>query len=583
MGFPFGFFLCPENGNIVLPNVFSQYLTPNQAFNSLFSMKVLNTVALFFLIHLSASAQTYTFTHDDTLRGSITQERAWWDLQFYHLNVRVQPQDSTLSGSVTVRYKVLQPYQTLQIDLQRPMNISRVTQDGQELAFRRDGNAFFITLLKKQEAQKQEALVIEYSGRPHVAKRAPWDGGFSWKKDKNGLPFVATSCQGLGASVWWPCKDHMYDEPDSMRISVTVPKPLMDISNGRLRSITENNDGTRTFDWYVQNPINNYGVNVNIGNYVAWTDTLHGEKGTLDLSFYALAENLEKAKMQFQQVKPMLRAFEHWFGPYPFYEDGYKLVEVPYLGMEHQSSVTYGNGYQNGYLGRDLSATGWGLKWDFIIIHESGHEWYANNITYKDQADMWIHESFTNYSENLYTEYHYGKDAGSDYVIGCRKLIRNDKPIIGTYNVNRSGSGDMYYKGGNMLHTIRQLVNDDEKWRGILRGMNKTFYHQTVTTQQIEEYMTREAGIDLSRVFDQYLRDHRLPVLEYQVEKKKISYRWNNVVEGFDMPVRYKAENGEWKLLKPSTEWKSVKAKKSTALEIDKGFYIEVKKLTSAS
>jgi len=546
-------------------------------------MKFLTTVALFLLIHFASKAQTYIFTHDDTLRGSITKERAWWDLQFYHLNVRVQPQDSTISGSVTVRYKVLQPSQTLQIDLQRPMNISRVTQDGQELTFRRDGNAFFISLLKKQEVQKQESLIIEYGGRPHIAKRAPWDGGFSWKKDKAGLPFVATSCQGLGASVWWPCKDHMYDEPDSMRISVTVPKPLMDISNGRLQSITENPDGTRTFDWYVQNPINNYGVNVNIGNYVAWADTLNGEKGTLDLSFYALAENLEKAKSQFQQVKPMLRAFEHWFGPYPFYEDSYKLVEVPYLGMEHQSSVTYGNGYQNGYLGKDLSATGWGLKWDFIIIHESGHEWYANNITYKDQADMWIHESFTNYSENLYTEYHYGKEAGSDYVIGCRKLIRNDKPIIGTYNVNRSGSGDMYYKGGNMLHTIRQIINDDKKWRGILRGMNKTFYHQTVTTQQIEEYMSNEAGINLSKVFDQYLRDIRIPVLEYRMENRKLSYRWNNVVEGFDMPVSYKTENGEWKMLKPSTEWKSIKAKKSTGLEVDKGFYIEVKKIASAS
>ncbi|WP_428657827.1 M1 family metallopeptidase [Runella sp.] len=546
-------------------------------------MKLLYAFALFFLFHLSTSAQTYIFTHDDTLRGSITQERAWWDLQFYHLNVRVQPQDSTVSGSVTVRYKVLQPYQTIQIDLQRPMNITRVTQDGQSLTFRRDGNAFFIDLIKKQEAQKQEALVIEYTGRPRIAKRAPWDGGFSWKRDTNGQPFVATSCQGLGASVWWPCKDHMYDEPDSMRISVTVPKPLMDISNGRLRSITENADGTRTFDWYVQNPINNYGVNVNIGDYATWTDTLNGEKGKLDLSFYALSENIEKAKSQFQQVKPMLRAFEHWFGPYPFYEDGYKLVEVPYLGMEHQSSVTYGNGYKNGYLGRDLSATGWGLKWDFIIIHESGHEWFANNITDKDVADMWIHESFTNYSENLYTEYYYGKDAGSEYVIGCRKLIRNDKPIIGTYNVNRSGSGDMYYKGGNMLHTIRQIINDDEKWRGILRGLNKTFYHQTVTTQQIEGYMSKEAGIDLSKVFDQYLRDNRLPVLEYSIDKNKISYRWNNVVSGFDMPVKYKAKDGKWKTLEPTADWKTIKTKELTDLEVDKGFYVEVKKVASAS
>lgn len=544
-------------------------------------MKFLAFVGLFLITQSNLFAQKYTFTHDDTLRGSITQERAWWDLEFYHLNVRINPADSSIKGSVNIRYKVLQPAQVLQVDLQRPLTIQRIIQDGKELDFRRDGNAFFVTLQKLQSTGNQESILVEYSGKPHVAKRAPWDGGFSWKKDKEGLPFVATSCQGLGASVWWPCKDHMYDEPDSMQISVTVPKPLMDISNGRLRRVIDNNDNTRTFEWYVQNPINNYGVNVNIGNYVSWTDTLKGEKGTLDLSFYALAENLEKAKSQFQQVKPMLRAFEHWFGPYPFYEDGYKLVEVPYLGMEHQSSVTYGNGYQNGYLGRDLSATGWGLKWDFIIIHESGHEWYANNITYKDVADMWIHESFTNYSENLYTEHYFGKQAGSEYVIGCRKLIRNDKPIIGIYNVNHSGSGDMYYKGGNMLHTIRQMVDNDEKWRQVLRGMNHTFYHQTVTTRQIEDYMSQQTGIDLSKVFDQYLRDTKIPVLEYKIEKKKLLYRWNNCLEGFAMPVKYKNEKGEWEKIQPTSDWKTLKTKKLKELEVDKNFYIDVKKVTS--
>jgi aminopeptidase N len=528
----------------------------------------------FFALTFSFSqAQNYTFTHDDTLRGSVTRERAWWDLQFYHLSVRVNPADSSLAGSVTVRYKVLEPYQTLQIDLQRPLQITKITQDGQSLSFRRDGNAFLVRLIKPQVAQSQENIVIEYNGRPRVAKRPPWDGGLTWKRDQQGQPFIATACQGLGASAWWPCKDHLYDEPDSMRISVTVPKPLMDVSNGRLRSITDNGDGTRTFDWYVQNPINNYGVNLNIGQYVAWTDTLRGEKGTLDLSFYALPENVEKAKVQFQQTKPMLRAFEHWFGAYPFYEDGFKLVEVPYLGMEHQSSVTYGNGYQNGYLGRDLSGTGWGLKWDFIIIHESGHEWFANNITYKDVADMWIHESFTNYSENLYTEYHFGKKAGAEYVIGCRKLIRNDKPIIGIYNVNHSGSGDMYYKGGNMLHTIRHIINNDEKWRGILRGLNKTFYHQTVTSQQIEEYISQQAGINLAKVFDQYLRDVRIPKLEYKMEKKRLRYRWTNCVAGFEMPVRVQVGTS-WLTLHPTTDWQTTKAPKNSRVVMDENFYV---------
>ncbi|WP_028527216.1 M1 family metallopeptidase [Runella limosa] len=541
-------------------------------------MKIFRLALLFSIVHFTLFAQKYTFTHDDTLRGSITKERAWWDLQFYHLNTRINPADSTIGGHVVVRYKVLQPAQMLQIDLQRPLTISKITQDGQELSFRRDGDAFFVSLVKPQKTDAQEEITVHYGGRPRIAKRAPWDGGFSWKRDQNGQPFVATSCQGLGASVWWPCKDHMYDEPDSMKISITVPPGLTDVSNGRLSSISNNADGWRTFHWYVQNPINNYGVNVNIGNYVSWTETFEGEKGKLDLSFYALPENAEKAKAQFQQVRPMLKAFEHWFGPYPFYEDGFKLVEVPYLGMEHQSSVTYGNGYQNGYLGRDLSATGWGLKWDFIIIHESGHEWFANNITYKDVADMWIHESFTNYSENLYTEYHHGKQAGAEYVIGCRKLIRNDKPIIGVYGVNHSGSGDMYYKGGNMLHTIRQIVNDDEKWRGILRGLNKTFYHQTVTSPQIEDYMSAQAGVNLSKVFDQYLRDVRIPTLEYKLEGKQLSYRWSNCVAGFEMPVKLKIGDN-WKTLQPTSDWKTLKVSKASAVMIDPNFYVEIRKL----
>ncbi|MBL7817066.1 MAG: M1 family metallopeptidase [Saprospiraceae bacterium] len=520
------------------------------------------------------------FTLDDTLRGSITRERAWWDLTYYELKVRVDPTNQSLDGSTTVFYKVLEPYQTLQIDLQPPLSIKRVFQDGKPLTINKKGqNAYFITLEKTQQKGQLESVVVEYSGKPKVAKRAPWDGGFSWSKDKNGQPFVATSCQGLGASVWWPCKDHMYDEVDSMLSSITVPQNLMDVSNGRLRKTTLNADGTKTFDWFVKNPINNYGVNVNIGNYTHFADEYMGEKGKLTLDYYVLPENLDKAKEQFKQVKLMLKAFEHWFGPYPFYEDGYKLVEVPYLGMEHQSSVTYGNRYTNGYLGTDLSRTGWGLKWDFIIVHESGHEWFANNITYKDIADMWIHESFTNYSENLFTEYYHGKEAGSAYVIGTRRSIQNDKPIIGHYDVNNEGSGDMYYKGGNMLHTIRQIVNDDDKWRAILRGLNQTFYHQTVTTKQIEDYVSKNANRDFSKVFDQYLRDTRIPVLEYRLTKKRIDYRWTNCVIGFDMPLKIILDNKKEMTLQPKTEWQSLKMKNVGALVVDKNFYVQDKKV----
>lgn len=536
-------------------------------------------ITLFLALSGSLQAQRYTFTHDDTLRGSITPERVWWDLAYYHLQVRIQPADSTISGSNLIQYKVLKPSQTMQIDLQRPLQVTRIEQDGQELSFRRDGDAFFVTLKKPQQTGKTEQLTVFYQGKPRVAKRPPWDGGFQWTRDAKGQWFIATSCQGLGASAWWPCKDHMYDEPESMLISVTVPEPLMDVSNGKLQRVIQNTDGTRTFEWAVSNPINNYGVNVNVGNYVSWSEEYTGEKGPLQLSFYALAEHEAQARKQFPQVKDMLKAFEHWFGPYPFYEDGYKLVEVPYLGMEHQSSVTYGNGFRNGYLGRDLSQTGWGLLWDFIIVHESGHEWYANNITYRDIADMWVHESFTNYSENLFTEYYHGKDAGATYVIGTRRNIRNDKPIIGVYNVNHSGSGDMYYKGGNMLHTIRQLVNNDEKWRGILRGMNKTFYHQTVEGKQIEAFMSQQSGMNLQPVFDQYLRDTRLPTLEYRIKGKTLEYRWTNCVAGFDMPLEVCLDdNGSTQRLKPTTAWQKMNTAGKT-LTADADYYVLVKEV----
>src|SRR5690606_19879423 len=402
----------------------------------------------------------------------------------------------------------------------------------------------------------------------------------SWKKDASGQHFVATSCQGLGASVWWPNKDHMYDEVDSMKISVTVPEDLMDVSNGQLIGVDHNpEEKTKTYHWSVVNPINNYGVNLNIGDYVHFDDTFNGEKGELKLDFYVLKPNLEKAKKQFKQAAKMLEAFEYWFGPYPFYEDGFKLVEVPYLGMEHQSSVTDGNGDENGYLGRDVSGSGWGLKFDFIIIHESGHEWFANNITYKDIADMWIHESFTSYSENLYVDYYFGKKASSEYVIGVRKNIANDSPIIGQYNVNSSGSADMYYKGANMLHTLRQLIDDDQKWRSILRGLNTEFYHQTVTTAQIEGYISEKSGIDLRPFFNQYLRTVKIPKLQLKVSGKALKYRYVNIVENFDMPVRIDI-NGQTQWIQPEAKWQKLKASGAIErLEVDQNFYIESERL----
>ena len=518
------------------------------------------------------------FTRQDTLRGSITPEREWWDLTYYHLDIKVNPDEKFISGKNTIQYKVLKGDSIMQIDLQPPLKITKVIQNGEELNVKDDGNAHFITLKNSQEVDAINSIDVYYEGHPKEAVRAPWDGGISWKKDPNGNHFIASSCQGLGASVWWPNKDHMYDEVDSMLISVNVPDKLMNVSNGRLRSVERIGD-TKTYSWFVKNPINNYGVNINIGDYVHFSEVYDGSGGNLDMDYYVLRDNLEKAKEHFKDAPKMMKAFEHWFGQYPFYKDGFKLVEVPYLGMEHQSSVTYGNQYKMGYLGNDLSGTGWGLKFDFIIIHESGHEWFANNITYKDVADMWIHESFTAYSENLFLDYYYGKEAASEYVIGTRENIQNDKPIIGFYNVNKEGSGDMYYKGANMLHTLRQLIEDDEKWREILRGLNQTFYHQTVTTKQIEDYISQQTGIVLTEFFNQYLRDTRVPTLEYAIDNKELKYRWTNIVDGFDMPVQVTTDNKEQWLF-PKSEWKTLNLEnKNSTLIIDKNFYVDVKKL----
>ena len=534
-------------------------------------------LALLITGSLFAQKEDKNYTKADYLRGSITPEREWWDLNYYHLDIEVEPDKKYISGKNTIRYKVLKSEQVMQVDLQPPMKIDKIISDGKELSYKSSGNVHLVLLDKKQEKGDFNEIEVYYSGFPREAVRAPWDGGFSWKKDTNGNDFVATSCQGLGASVWWPNKDHMYDEVDSMAISVTTPKNLMDVSNGRLRSI-QDNGATKTYHWFVNNPINNYGVNVNLGDYVHFGEKYEGEKGELDLDYYVLRDNLEKAKKQFKQTAMMMEAFEHWFGPYPFYEDGFKLVEVPYLGMEHQSSVTYGNQYLNGYLGNDLSGTGWGLKFDFIIIHEAGHEWFANNITYKDIADMWVHEGFTAYSENLYLDYHFGKEAAADYVIGTRANIQNDKPIIGRYNLNKRGSGDMYYKGANILHTLRQLIEDDEKWRQILRGLNEEFYHQTVTTEQIENYISKETGIDLTEFFEQYLRTTKIPTLEYKLKGKTLKYRYVKIIEDFDMPVKIKIDSKEnW--IFPTSEWKTYEEAISpkSKIEFDRNFYIDTK------
>ena len=547
-------------------------------------MKYRILLALFILFTQELISQTLPNgdlpSRADTLRGSITPEREWWDLLHYDLTVEINTKNKSIKGINTIIYKVLKSERLMQIDLQEPLKIKSVKQDGKKLKYKREGNVYFITLISDQIVESQKQITIQYSGKPRKARMAPWDGGFSWSTDKNNKDFIATSCQGLGASVWWPCKDHMYDEPDSgIVITSIVPKDLIAVANGRL--INNGEKGNKaSFTWEVKNPINNYGVNLNIGDYENFSEVYNGEQGNLDMDYWVLKDNLEIAKVQFKDAKKTMQAFEYWFGPYPFYEDSYKLVEVPYLGMEHQSSVTYGNGYKNGYLGRDLSGTGWGKKFDFIIVHESGHEWFANNITYKDIADMWLHESFTCYSEALFLEYHYGKKAGAEYIRGIRKNIENKAPMISRYGINESPPSDIYYKGSNMLHTLRQITWSDVKWREMLRGLNEEFRHQTVSTKEIETYIATFLNLNLDSFFNQYLRDNRIPTLSYYLVNDTLFYKWTNCIDGFDMPVKIITGNKQYVLSKfKNGEYSSMKIDTSIVkIELDPNYYVNLKK-----
>jgi aminopeptidase N len=522
------------------------------------------------------------FTHADTLRGTVTPERAWWNVTHYNIHVTPDYEKKFIKGSNDIRFHVLQPGKIMQIDLQQPLNITSIIYNQKELKYTRDGNAFFIDFIEDLKAGSDESILINYEGNPREAVRPPWDGGWIFSKDQLGRPWMSVACEGLGASVWYPCKDYLGDEPDNgASLSITVPDTLIAIGNGRLKEKKNNNDGTATFTWAVVNPINNYNIIPYIGKYVTWHEDYNGEKGKLDCDYWVLDYNADKGKAHFVAVDSMLKAFEHWFGPYPFYEDGYKLIEAPHLGMEHQSAVAYGNNFGVGYRGKDLSKTGRGLNWDFIIVHESGHEWFGNSITCKDLADEWIHEGFTSFSETLYVTYWFGKQAGDEYNIGIRKNIVNKYPIVGKYGVNQGHfDTDEYYKASNMLQLIRQVVNDDEKFRQLLRGLNKEFYHQTVSTSQVENYINKNSGFDFSKLFDQYLRNTSIPVLEYKTGKDFISYRFTNCIKGFNVPVKINiGDRDVW--IHPTDNWGKLSLKDSydgKTFTIDPNFYIMSKK-----
>jgi aminopeptidase N len=501
------------------------------------------------------SAQKATFSRADTLKGYLTPLRSCYDINFYHLDVKFNIDKKFISGSNLFKFTATQDFTRLQFDLFANLNIDKIVYHNQVLQYTREANAVFISFPESIKKHSKDEFTVFYSGYPNVAFKAPRESGIVFAKDSLGYPLVATACESKGASIWWPNKDHLSDEPDSMLISVSVPKALKEVSNGRLRKITDLKNGYKKFDWFVGNAINNYNVAVNIGNYTHFSDNYAGEKGKLTLDYWVLPYNLSRAKVDFaKNVKPLLKAYEYWFGPYPFYEDGYKLVETPYPAMEHQSAISYG-GYMRGGPKNELIGVSGGEKWDFVIVHESAHEWFGNNITAKDLGDLWIHEAFGSYAESLFIENLYSKKAGQEYLYANRAGIANDGLIVAPYHVNQMGSGDMYSKGAMLLNTVRTIINDDEKWRSILRGLNKEYYHQTVTYDQIVNYISAQSGKNLEPVFDQYLRYKSLPVLELAVKNGQLNCRWIAEAKDFNMPLRVKISGGEYHFIYPSAKF----------------------------
>jgi aminopeptidase N len=540
-----------------------------------------------------------SFTHADTLRGFMNPEREYNVLK-YDITVTPDFDTKSIRGRNKITYaeegnirdiKDTRPFSDgiIQIDLQEPLEIDSIIQDNQKITFSREKNVFHVNTHNESYTKKSalencrnciREIIIYYHGNPHIAVNPPWDGGFIFTKDSLGRPWMSVACEGTGASVWYPCKDYLGDEPDSgATLTIIVPDSLVAVGNGRLISKFPEARGLTGWTWAVVNPINNYNIVPYIGKYVNWRKTFYGQKGNLDCSFWVLDYDLKKSKKHFTVVDSMLSCFEYWFGPYPFYEDGYKLVQSSYPGMEHQSNIAYGNHFMEGFLGDDVSGTGWGLKWDYMIVHESGHEWFGNNITCKDVADEWIHESFTTYSEILYTGNYFGKKAGDEYCIGTRKNILNLKPIIQYYGVNREPEGnDQYFKGCNMIHNIRQVIHDDAVFRKILHGLNQNFYHHTVTAMDIQNYINKVSGIDFTPVFDQYLRSKSVPVLEYKFDGKYLSYRWADCNPDFNMPILVDVNGARW--LRPTKEWKKEKISMiNPALQIDKNFYVLQRKV----
>jgi aminopeptidase N len=493
------------------------------------------------------------FTRKDSLQGGLRPERTSFDVQRYDLDITVHPDTKRIEGSNAITFTVVNPTQKIQLDLFSNMNIDRIVHNGRKLRYTREYGAVFIQFPKKLAQGSTHTVVVHYHGNPIAAKNAPWDGGFVWKTDNNNHPFIGVAVQGTGASLWYPCKDTQTDEPNlGASVKVTVPNGLTAVANGRLKDTKAINDRFTQWHWEVVNPINNYCITLNIGKYAH----IHQKHNALDLDYYVLEYNAEKAQKHFEEVIPMMQCFESKFGAYPFIEDSYKLVESPYLGMEHQSSVAYGNAYLKGYRGTDLSYTGIGLKFDYLIIHETAHEWFGNSITSQDIADMWIHESFAQYAEIVFVECQFGYESAMKYANGLKLNVQNDKPIIGHYGVNCKGSGDMYPKGAVMLNTLRYVVNNDALWWKTLYQFCTTYKHQIITTETVISFFNNALGKDYTPIFNQYLRHKNLPKLEYKIENNQLHYRWLADEKDFNLPMEFTL-NDTTHRVQPTTSWQT--------------------------
>ena len=544
---------------------------------------------LVFLLALVFVGQAQEFSRKDSLRGNLTPIRTCYDVTFYDLKVMIDEQEKSIERSYNIiHFTALSDFSWFQIDLASNMEVQIIEFEKSQLEFSREFDAVYVYFNREVKKGEQLSIKVWYGGYPRVAVNAPWDGGFSWKKDSNGNPWIGVSCQGLGASVWWPNKDHQSDEPDSMRITCTARYPLKIIANGDLRSDTSVwnqylESWVNVSEWFVSYPINNYNVTLNIGDYKHFSDSYISLKDTLRMDYYVLHDNLEKAKEHFKQVKPMMKCFENYFGEYPFWNDGYALVETPYLGMEHQSAIAYGNDYLPGYHGNTRFIDG--LAFDFIIVHESGHEWWGNSITTNDIADMWVHEGFCTYSEVLYVECMHGYDAMLSYVNNQKRSVRNDKAVIGPYHVNQTGSsGDMYFKGSLMLHTLRNLIEDDVLWFDIIKGIANDFKYQTVDGQVIMDYINEKSGKDFTVFFSQYLKSKKIPEFQYKFQKEgkniTLLYRWEAIPE-FDMPILINTGSKDFWVY-PNSEWKEQDLggfDKHDFKVRDDLFFIDVKKM----